>query len=249
MKLSYRASVLPAVLCTAWLLYSLTEGGAHPMFPSIGDVVTLLVSKFATGDYLMDVLWSLRRNMFGLIIGTLSGLFLGIFMGYVSWAGKLLTPTFNFFKQITLLAWIPLLSMWFGQGEAAKIVLIALASFYPMTVNTYAGMKSLDTKLNEVALICQLTPLRKLRVLIIPEAAPYLYTGVHLALIYSWVATIAAEYFFSSAPGVANIITDGRDTLDMAKVISGMVLIAFVGYVINFLFTKLETRQLHWVQK
>ena len=249
MKLSYRALIVPAALCSAWIFYSLFESHSHPLFPSIESVFSLLIRKLVTGAYLTDILWSLRRNISGFALGTASGLIAGIVMGYFTRMDKLLTPTFDFFKQVTLLAWIPLLSMWFGQGETAKIVLISLASFYPMTVNTYAGMRSLDSKRNEVALMCQLSSFKKLRMLIIPESAPYLYTGVHLALIYSWVATIAAEYFFSSAPGVANIITDGRDTLDMPKVISGMILIASIGFVLNSIFTRLEARQLHWVQK
>lgn len=249
MKKIYRGFALPVVLGLIWLLASFFSRASHPLFPAPSNVLTLLFSQFSSGEYATSLLWSLSRNLTGFITGMLCGLMTGLIMGSHVRSGQLLSPTFNFLKQISLLAWVPLLSMWFGQGEMAKVVLIAMASFYPMAVNTYAGMQALDKKLDEVAKIALLKPSAKFRLLTLPETSPYLYTGAHLSLIYSWVATIAAEYFFSSAPGVANIIIDGRDTLDMDKIISGMIIIAIVGYIINLLFIKLEKRHLHWIRK
>lgn len=189
---------------------------------------------------------SLRRDLIGLAIGTAAGLLLGTLMGLSRWAERLFGPSFHTVKQISLFAWLPLISLWFGLGDPAKIAFIALASFFPVALNAFDGIKCTPPELVEVARMLRFTRWQLLTRVVLPSAAPSIFTGLHLALIYAWLATIGSEYLMVSGQGVGNLLIDGREHFWMDKVLFGVVLIGLVGYTLNVLAARLEGRVLAW---
>lgn len=243
---NYRGLALPIILISAWSLASSLNWIDANFIPNPSKVFVVALNQWQQGELIAAIKGSLSRNLSGFAIGSFIGLLFGALLGISRFADKLLSPSFNFLKQIALLAWIPLLSMWFGNGEAAKIVLISLAAFYPMVINTHAGIRAITHEHREVAKVLTLNQWQTFNKLILPSAAPQIFTGLQLALIYSWLATIAAEYFFKAGPGIANPLIDGRETFDMALVIYGMIIIALLGAFFNSVSAGIEKYTLRW---
>lgn len=243
---NYRGLLLPVALISVWWAGSSLNWINPNFLPHPSKVLAVASEQWQQGELTESIKGSLLRNLSGFAVGILSGLLFGALLGISTVADKFLTPSFNFMKQIALLAWIPLLSMWFGQGETAKVVLIALAAFYPMVINTHLGIRTITHEHREVAKVLTLTRWQTFRKLILPSAAPQIFTGLQLALIYSWLATIAAEYFFKAGPGIANPLIDGRETFNMALVIYGMLIIAVLGAFFNSIAASIEKHTLRW---
>jgi sulfonate transport system permease protein len=115
-------------------------------------------------------------------------------------------------------------------------------------VNTWAGARSVPRDLAEVAQVLTLNCWQKLTRLAIPSALPSIFVGLHLGLIYSWLATVGAEYFMTIGPGIGGLMTEGREHFHMDLVILGVVLLGGIGLGLNRLATVLETHVLSWKQ-
>jgi sulfonate transport system permease protein len=149
-------------------------------------------------------------------------------------------------KQVAVLAWIPIVSIWFGFAETAKIVFIAIAPFVPVVLNTQDGVESASAQLIEVARTLRFNRRQLFTRLFVPAATPSILTGVHLALIYSWLATVAAEYLMTVGPGVGGLIIAGRERFQMDLVMLGVVILGVVGFALNHAAGLLEARLLRW---
>ena len=160
---------------------------------------------------------------------------LGAALGLSRLAERLLGPSFHTFKQISLFAWLPLLSVWFGLGEAAKIAFVALASFVPVAVNTFQGIRAVPLELIEVARVLRLTRWQWLTRLVWPAAAPSVFAGIQLALIYAWLATLGAEYLLVSGPGIGSTLVNGRENVQMDLVLFGVFVVGLIGALMNAL--------------
>ncbi|MFC0711989.1 ABC transporter permease [Azorhizophilus paspali] len=241
-----RGWVVPAALLALWWLATAQEWVDTRLVASPTAVLEAAWQAAVSGELWQGLAASLGRNLSGFALGGLAGLAFGGLLGLSRLAERLVGPTFHAFKQIALFAWIPLLSAWFGFGEPAKVAFIALAVFYPVALNSFEGIRSTRRELLEVARVLGLTPTQRLLRLVLPSAAPAIFTGLHLGLIYAWLATLGAEYFFSAAPGIGNTMIDGREHFDMDQVIYGLLVVGAVGLVLNRLAARIEARALAW---
>lgn len=209
-------------------------------------VVTSAITHYREGLIVTPLLASLQRDLLGLAIGTLLGLVIGAAMGVSRLTDRLLGPTFHAAKQVALFAWIPLLSVWCGTGELAKVVFVSLAAFYPVVLNTHEGVSSVAREHVEVGRVFRFSRWQVFRKIILPGAMPSIFAGVHLALIYAWLGTLGAEYLLSAAPGIGNLMVEGRESFQMDKVLLGVIIAGVVGASLNTLATKLEQYALRW---
>ena len=243
-----RGAVLPVLLLVAWEAAS--RGGlVDPrILPPLETVAAVFRRELARGDLPADLAASLARDLAGFAIGTAAGLVLGALLGISRLAERLLGPSFDGLKQVAAFAWIPLISMWFGVGEGAKVVFVALAAFTPVVVNTCEGVRCASRELLEVGRILRLTRRQILTRILLPSALPSILTGIQLALIYSWLATVGAEYFMTVGPGIGGLVIEGRERFDMGLVMLGVVVLGAVGYAINRLAAVIGTRLAPWRQ-
>ncbi|TKD34930.1 ABC transporter permease [Azotobacter chroococcum] len=241
-----RGWVVPAALLLLWWLATALGWVDTRLIASPAAVLEAAWQAAASGELWQGLAASLGRNLSGFALGSLAGLAFGGLLGLSRLAERLVGPTFHALKQIALFAWIPLLSAWFGFGEPAKVAFIALAVFYPVALNSFEGIRATRHELLEVARVLGLTPTQRLFKLVLPSAAPAIFTGLHLGLIYAWLATLGAEYFFSAGPGIGNTMIDGREHFEMDQVIYGLVVVGSVGLLLNRLAAWIEARALAW---
>lgn len=241
-----RGLTIPVLLLIVWEVLSRTGLVDERFLPSLEDVFLTAKHQLIDNDLIGELGVSLFRNVAGFLIGSFIGIVFATLLAVSRTADALITPTFNGLKQISLLAWIPLISIWFGFGEQAKVVFVAIAAFIPVVLNTYEGMRNTPRDLIEVGRALQFTPLQRIRRILLPAALPSIATGVHLGLIYSWLATVGAEYFLAVGRGVGGLIIAGREHFDMALVMVGVFILGLVGFALNRLAAAAEGYLLRW---
>lgn len=247
-KIEYRGWVIPLVLFALWYISTAFKWIDPALLPPPKDVWLVFLQGVQTGELYENIIASLLRNTTGFIVGGVMGASLGLLLGLNVWVDRFFSPTLNAIKHVAVFAWIPLMIMWFGHGEVSKVIFIALVVFYPVFFNTYDGVKNVPVKIKEVAEIFQLSPTRTFFKVILPAAAPSIFAGLNIALVFSWVATVGAEYFFVSSVGVVNPILDGQNLFQMDVVLYGMAIIAIVGLLFSKAAQFFENYNLRWRQ-
>ncbi|MCA1326035.1 ABC transporter permease [Herbaspirillum sp. alder98] len=241
-----RGWVLPLGLVFLWWLAAYNNWSTSPLLVPPAKVWDTAVQQLLSGDLARALYASVRRDLIGLAIGVSAGLVFGTAFGLSRLFERMIGPSFHTVKQISLFAWIPLLSVWFGLGDAAKVAFLSLAAFFPVVLNTFEGIRSVPGELIEAARVLKFTRVQWLTKLVLPAAAPSILAGFHLALVYAWLATLGAEYLLVSGQGIGNTMIDGRELFLMDLVIFGVIVVGFVGFALNWLAARLETRLLAW---
>ncbi|KQV84416.1 ABC transporter permease [Rhizobium sp. Root1220] len=241
-----RGLTLPLLLLVLWEASSRFGLVDIRFLPPIEDVIMTAKHEIIDNGLAGELGASLLRNIAGFLIGAAFGISFGTLLAVVRIADRLVMPTFNGIKQISLLAWIPLISVWFGFGEQAKIVFVALAAFIPIALNTYDGIRDAPRELVEVGRALRFNSWQRISRIYLPVALPSIATGIHLGLIYSWLATVGAEYFLAVGPGIGGLVIAGRERFDMALVMVGVIILGLVGFTFNRLASVAERRLLRW---
>jgi len=242
-----RGFVLPLALLGLWYALTALELVNTKLIVPPGAVVDAAWKVVAGGQLLAGLQASLLRDLGGFVAGSLAGILLGLLLGVSRPAELLVGPTFHTLKQISLFAWLPLLSTWLGTGEAAKILFIALSAFYPVALNTFEGVRSVTRAQAEVAHVLGFSRWQRTWRLVLPAASAQIATGLHLALLYAWLATIGAEYLLgASAQGIGNVVIRGKAAFNVELIIVSMLLIGLVGMALNRAASAIEARVLHW---
>ena len=239
-----RGLLLPALLLAAWEAAHRLGLLDPRLLPAPSLLLACLEREASDGRLWLNLGASLARDLAGFALGAAAGLLAGLLLGLWRGLDRLIGPSFHAWKQIAVFAWIPLISVWFGVGEAAKLVFVALAAFTPVVVNTHQGVRGIDRRHAEVARVFTLSPGRTLTRLILPAALPSIVTGLHLALIYAWLATVGAEYFMTVGPGIGGMMTEGRELFHMDVVLLGVLILGVVGYALNHGSAAVEARLL-----
>lgn len=241
-----RGLVVPLGLLGIW--YAITAAKlVNPLLVAApARVITRALLELREGDLLTQLAASLARDLLGFAAGSVLGLSIGGLMGLSRTVDRLLGPSLHAAKQVAIFAWLPLISMWFGAGESAKLVFIAFAAFYPVALNTYEGVAGVSREYLEVARVYRLSQLQIVRRVVLPAAAASIFVGLQLALVYAWLGTLGAEFLLAAAPGVGNLMIDGRESFQMDKVLLGVIIAGAVGASLNGLAGKLEARTLRW---
>lgn len=247
-KIDYRGAVIPIILLLVWSVSAQQKWIDAAFLPPLSTVWDEFVKGWQSGELRENVLASLIRNLAGFIAGGLVGVSAGLVLGLNTWADRFFSPTLNAIKHVAVFAWIPLMIMWFGHGELSKVIFIALVVFYPVFFNTYDGIKNVPHRLYEVADIFQLSATHRFFKVLLPAAAPSIFAGLNIALVFSWMATVGAEYFFVSDLGVVNPILDGQNVFKMEVVLYGMVVIAVIGLIVSKAAQFFENYNLRWRQ-
>lgn len=214
--------------------------------PSPVDVVKRFWFEVNSGTILYDLVETLRRNIIGLAIGSAIGLALGALLGVSGWFAKVVGPTVLAQRQTALFAWVPLLSVWFGGADVGKIAFISVAAFQPVVVNTWRGLSLVPKTYRELAEALSFTRWDYVRLVAIPNALPTIFTGLHGALIYAWLATVGSELFLNIAPGLGGRLSEGSQLFEIDLLFLAIILFGLVGLFYNTLAERTEAALLRW---
>ena len=238
--------LLPALLLGLWQLADQLHWVNAIILPAPLVVLHTTWAGLLDGSLLTAMGLSLGRTVGGLVLGGGLGFLLGVLLGLSKTSERVLGPSLGALRQIALFAWVPLITAWFGLGEPAKWVFVALAAFFPLFIATHRSVASLSPQLCEAAQVLRLNLWQRLRRLVLPGAAPGIFAGLRLSLIYAWLGTIGAEYFMPSNGGIASLMIGAQELMRMDLIMSGMLLVGITGALLNALGQRIEARATRW---
>lgn len=238
-ELSWKGLVLPAAALAVWSLAVENHLLSGPM--AVSPVVLLQVPFIdPDGREIWAALGaSLVRLALGGSLGAVAGIGLGLALGLSRTLGCALSPSVDTLRQIALFAWIPLLTAWFGNSETAKIVFIALGTFFPLVLATQQGVRATPAGLVELVRVLGLSPRRRITALYLPSALPAIAMGVQIALISAWIGTVGAEYAIGNGRGLGAYIASGREQFRMDITLVGVLALALIGVALHALGARL----------
>ncbi|HEV3448467.1 MAG TPA: ABC transporter permease, partial [Gemmataceae bacterium] len=213
------------------------------LFPKPYDVALGILELMQQGVLFKYIVASLFRVTWGFLLATLVGVPFGLLLGWFRRAQEAFNPLLQAFRPISPIAWIPVAILWFGVSDLAPVFLIFLASVFPITVSTMAAVKSVHTVHLRAAQNFGLTGAQLFRKVILPASLPQIITGLRIALGVAWLVVVAAEMIAVNS-GLGYLIIDARNAgkrYDL--VVAGMVLIGFIGWLLDLLMRQVERFQ------
>jgi len=237
--------VVPALVIIAWQLAVSRGAVSSRVMPSPLAVIEAGWTLARTGELFHHLRVSFQRAMLGLLIGGGIGFTLALANGLSHWSHRLFDSPVQMLRNIPNLALIPLVILWFGIDEKAKLFLIAASTLFPIYINTLHGLRSIDRRLLEMGRVYGLNHWELFRHVLLPGALPSILIGLRYALGVMWLTLIVAETI-ASDNGIGFMVMDGRDFLKTDVVVLGIVLYALLGKTADLLARQLERSLLRW---
>lgn len=241
-----RGLVLPLLLAAAWHWASSIDASTAYALVPLDQVWDRLLQLLSTGELAINAGSSLGRALTGLALGGLSGILLGSLMAGFPLVERLFGPLLQAFRQVPLLGWLPLVGLWLGSGEEAKQLLVAVAAFHPLLLNSYEGFAQAEKKHLEVGRVLMLSRWRSFRFILLPTALPSILTGVGQALAFAWISTIGVELLFGTGAGLGSLMHTAQMAGDMGVVLLCVISIGLMGYGLNLILSLVRARLLRW---
>lgn len=213
----------------------------------IAEAASELLRNGYGGHGLFDhVRASLFRTVTGFLIAASLGVPLGIVLGYNQRMGAFLLPIFGFLRPIPALAFIPIVVIWFGIGEFAKIFVIFMTAFLYILLGAVSGVRSVPADFFRLSQNYHLPTWPTLFRVVLPSALPEIFVSLRTAMALSWAVVVASE-LIAAQVGLGYLIQSASQVYAINKVYVGVALIGLVGVTIDMLFLFIERRMLHWV--
>jgi sulfonate transport system permease protein len=236
---------VPLLIVIVWQVLGAT-GVVNTFFlPTPWEIIKGFKELFVTGELLMHIGVSVNRAASGFVLGGSIAFLLAVWTGFSRSSENLIDPSIQWFRMIPNLAIAPLIILWFGFSETSKIVIIAVGSFFPIYINTFIGIRSVDNKLFEVAKVLQFNRYKQIVRLILPSSLPNILLGIRLSLAISWLSLVVAELIGANA-GVGHMILYSSQSARTDLVFVGVIIFAIIGKLIDSLVKYLDRKWIRW---
>jgi sulfonate transport system permease protein len=240
-----RRAVGPLAVVLLWQALSAAGViGERTMAPPT-EVLRAGADLLATGELQHHLLTSLRRVLQGLAIGVTVGVGLATIAGMTRRGEDLVDSTVQALRSVPVLGLIPLMIIWFGIGESTKIAIVALATTFPVYINTYAGIRGVDAKLVETGSTFGLSRVGLIRHVVLPGSVPGFLVGLRYALTTSWLVMLVAEQI-NARSGLGFLVNEARSWYRTDIIVLALVLYGVLGLVADGIVRLLERAFLSW---
>ena len=236
--------ILLVLLLLVWQ-FSALYWVVSPTWPTVTRIFEAWAENIADGTIPGHLVATLWRQMLGYSLATVVGIGLGLAMGYYRPLYNLFEPLVEVLRPIPGPAYLPILVLFVGIGHEMKVTLIFLASLFPILLNTYSGVRSIDRVQFDTARTLGLTTLQTLRELVLPAASPQILTGMRISLAISLILAILGEMIVSN-DGLGYFVLLAQRTFKVPDMYAGIFTLALLGYLLNRLFLLVEGRAIRW---
>lgn len=197
------------------------------------------------GQLWKHVAASLQRSLWGLVLASTAGVVLGLLVGGFRRLAAIVDPVLQLFRQTSAFALFPVFILFLGIGELSKVAIIFWASFWPVLLSTVSGVKQVDRLLVDSALSMGASQRFVFFKVVLPASLPSIFTGVRLAGAYSITALVAAE-MIGAHSGLGFLTLNSQETFQIPTMYAGILMLAVLGLLLNYLLALLERRLLRW---
>jgi len=236
---------LIGLLLAGWEALARSGVLATVAFPPFSRVSEALWGLVASGQIAGLLLPSLERLVIGYVIGLVLGVAFGVLMGYFRAAHALLEPITEVLRPIPSPAYVPIAILFLGLGNEMKIFTIAFSCFFPILLNTYSGVRSVDVIQINTARTFGKSAGATLRKVILPAALPQIFTGMRISLAIALIMVVISE-MVASVDGIGYFILNAQRSFRVPDMYAGVITLGLLGYALNALFVRVERRVLRW---
>ena len=248
LQTSRGSGVLLILLLLAFWQFSALYIMDTPTWPPVTRIFQAWIADLLDGSLVVNLLATLWRQMLGYWLAVVLGVSVGLAIGYYRIAYNLMEPLIEIFRPIPGPAYLPVLVLFVGIGDEMKVVLILVASFFPILLNTYSGVRAIDPVQFDTARTLGLTTAQTLREIVLPAALPQILTGMRISLAISLILAILSEMIVSNN-GLGYFTLLAERTFKVPDMYAGIFTLAMFGYVLNRLFLLGESRLVRWHQE
>ena len=236
-----------SILCLLAIWELICQSGvvSSLFLPAPTAIISALLQMIADGEIGVSLAASLYRILAGFFIGSLVGLTVGLVTGTSALMDKIGTPIVNAIYPIPKIALLPLFILWLGIGELSKVTIIALGVFFPVAMNTYSGVKNVDTLLLKVAASFNASWWMTMKSVVLPNALPMIFAGLRLAAGTSLLLLVAAE-MIAAQVGIGALILHYGDLMITDRLMAGVIVLSLLGLVFNLILQFLERKAIPW---
>jgi sulfonate transport system permease protein len=240
-----RRAVVPVLLLLLWEAGSSWGWWSSTVLPSPLTVVDRFFDLVDSGALGHNLLVSLRRVAIGATLGVTLGLALGTISGLSRIGEETIDATLQMLRTLPFLVMLPLFVLWFGIDETPKVLIIMLGTTFPMYLNTYSGVRSVDPRLVEMGRTFGLGRARLVFGVILPAAVPSILTGLRFSLTVGWLSLVVAEQI-NAREGIGYLIATAQQLFQTDVLLVCVVLYAVLGLATDLIVRVLEWRLLRW---
>ena len=231
------------VVLLAWQLAAL---GGHPdyLLPPL-EIGKHFIAALGGAELYQNIAASLGRSIPGFVLGSFFGALLGLAAGTARWLDRMLSPAVFLSYPVPKIVMLPIFMIWFGIGDLSKVLIIALACFYPVFINAYYGVRQTRSILVWSALNMGATQAQVFRRVVLPSAAPMIFASLRVSLALSFIVMFAAE-MINARSGLGHLIRIAENSLRFDLMYVSLVAIAILGYTGDRLVRSAHSRLLAW---
>ena len=248
-----RARWVPAAAGTAsvlglfvvWQIYVAIFHVSELVLPSPSRIVSTFHTYLSSGMLWPDLRATADEFFYGFLIACVAGIVIGVLTGWYRRLGYIFAPFASFFLSVPVISLVSLIIIWTGFGLEPKIIIVALSSFFPIEVNTAAGVRNMDKRLLRLERSYCASDLQIFRTLALPSAVPYTLAGMRIGVGHAIAATYIAELGASANVGVGHMMVVAGDELATAQVFVGFVIFGVAGILVTLLIGLLQKRLSH----
>ena len=233
------------LLLVAWELSGRLMWVSPLSLPRVSLVLVTLWELLASGELVKELAASLWRMFAGYFIGVALGIFTGLLMGAFRPAYGLLEPITEILRPIPSPAYVPIAILFLGIDDEMKIFMVAFSSFFPVLLNTCGGVRSVDPVQLQTASTFGVKGTRRLWQVVLPAAAPSIFTGMRISLAVALIVMVISE-MVAASNGIGYFILAAQRGFKTREMFAGIVTLAILGYVLNRIFLFIENRALAW---
>lgn len=237
--------LIPCLLLVIWQLVSLAGIISERILPAPTQILEASIQLLGSGELYDHMSISLARAAIGFLIGGTIGFILGLLNGVFRFSELLFDTSIQMLRNIPHLALIPLVILWFGIGETSKIFLVALGVLFPVYINTYHGIKSVDRGLIEMGRSYGLHGYKLFFHVILPGSLSSILVGIRFSLGVMWLTLIVAETI-SSQSGIGYMAMNAREFMQMDIIVLSILIYALFGKLSDVIARYFEGRLLKW---
>ncbi len=239
----------PFFLLLAWEVAAILINNSF-ILPTPASVAAVLLSPTAdilgSGSIIDNALLSVWRVLLGFGLAVLCAVPIGIIIGRYRTVEELVNPIIQLLRPIPPLAWIPLALAWFKIGLLSIVFIIFIGSFFPILINSIDGVRRVNRTWIETARVYGAKGWKLLAYVILPAAAPAIWTGLRVGFGIAWMCVVAAEMLPGTTSGIGYLIMYSYNWGQVQVIIAGMIVIGIIGIAVDILFREVEKRKFQW---
>jgi ABC-type nitrate/sulfonate/bicarbonate transport system permease component len=235
-----------AALFTVWAIVYLAGVYNALLIPSPIEVIKTLGALFVSKEFLLNLLATFTRVIIAFIISTVIGVVLGLIFGYYKNTDISTASLIDFIRSIPGIAVFPLFILLFGIGEISRLLVAIFVAIPIILINTKYGVINSSKMRKNLCKIYKIKKFDMFRRVILPEASPYIFTGLKVALSFAIIIIIVTEMLLGTTYGLGQLLITGQYEFNTPLIYSIIIVLGMVGFLMNYAFNKIETKVFHW---